>query len=177
MCKSNFFLRSCTSNSGVLTEYIRVYGSFVTHSSLYKRVLGYLYDSAQDDLHVAISSLEVAADTKRIILFQNSYILDPLSLCAHVTIKGRIRLGELWKLTLVWDQKILADLQLVWNRLFQDLVHLGNLRFLRVAVDTSAFGSLIIFCDASQKAFGCATYIFQSSSAGLIFSKAKVAPW
>ena len=42
-------------------------------------------------------------------------------------------------------------------------------------MDTSAPASLVVFCDASHKAFGFAAFIFQSVSAGLIFSKAKVA--
>ena len=71
-----------------------------------------------------------------------------------------------------FDEKIPADLQIVWNRLFQDLVHLGNKSFHRAA----ALASLIIFCDASQKTLGFAAYIFQSGLAGLIFSKTKVAP-
>ena len=33
MCEGNFFLGSCTYNSGVLTECMRADDSFVTHSS------------------------------------------------------------------------------------------------------------------------------------------------
>ena len=41
---------------------------------------------------------------------------------------------------------------------------------------TSVPAFFIIFCDTLQKVFGFGVYLFQSGSAGLIFSKAKVAP-
>lgn len=75
------------------------------------KVLGYLYDSAQDDLHVAINFLEVAADNKRGILSQTSSIFYPFGLSLHMTIKGRILLSEIWKMKLTWNYKIPSELQ------------------------------------------------------------------
>ena len=88
-----------------------------------------------------------------------------------MTVKGRILLSKIWKMRLSWDQKILLDLQLIWDKLYQDLVSLDCLRFRRFVVDSSTSASLLVFCDASQR-----SYIFQCGSASLVFSKAKVAP-
>ena len=66
---------------------MRTHNSYFTHDSPFEKVLGYLYGTGQDDLHVALNSTHVAADTKRSILPQNSSIFDPLGLCTPVTVK------------------------------------------------------------------------------------------
>ena len=90
-------------------------------------------------------------------------------------VKGRILLREIWKRILSLDKKISLDLQLIWDKLYQDLVRLDSLRFPRFVVDSSTSASLTVFYDALQRANGFAAYIFQRRSASLVFSKAKVA--
>ena len=72
--------------------------------------------------------------------------------------------------------KIPLDLQLIWDKLYQDLVLLDCLRFPRFIVDSSTSASLIVFCDTSQRAYGFVAYIFQRRSVSLVFTKAKVTP-
>ena len=43
-----------------------------------------------------------------------------------------------------WAQKIPLDLQLIWDKLCQDLVRLDCLRFPRFVVDSSTSATLIV---------------------------------
>lgn len=52
----------------------------------------------------------------------------------------------------------------------------NRVKFPRFVLDESVPAKLIIFCDASQLAFGFAAYVWQKGCAKLIFAKAKVAP-
>ena len=70
-----------------------------------------------------------AANTKPKILAQTAALLDPLFLCLLVTIKGRLILHDLWKLG--WDNVIMGDLHVKWEKLYQDFMLLGNLEFPR----------------------------------------------
>lgn len=176
MAEGSFLLRSCNTNCEVLREEMKRDNSLVTHDSPFEKVLGYMYNPAFDELHIVVDALTGVANTKRGILSQNASVFDPLSLCLPITIKGRLLLSDMWKRNLKWDESVPSDVQGVWNRIFAEFIELDSLKFPRWVIDTSMEFDFIIFCDASMKAYGFASYILQKGSANLIFAKAKVAP-
>ena len=82
---------------------------------------------------------------------------------------------DLWKQKLGWDEKVPDEYQSVWDKLLMNLQVLESLEFPRYVVDSSIPACLVLFCDASQKAYGFVAYIVQKSSSSLVFSKAKMA--
>ena len=79
-------------------------GCLVVYDLPWEKVLG--YNPTTDKMRVSCCSHSAGVRTKREILSQNSSIFDPLSLCLHVTVKGRILLRDLWKQKLGWDEKV-----------------------------------------------------------------------
>ena len=171
--EGSFTLGSCGSDSEVVGTHMKEDGNFVDHASTHDKVLGY---PQSDIIQPSQISSRAPATTKRGILSQNSSVFYPLSLCLPGTIKGKILLSDLWKQEFPWEEKIPPDIQEDRNKFFLDLAPLYRIKFPRFMLDESVPVKLIIFCNASQPAFGFAACVWQRGCAKLNFAKAKVVP-
>ena len=121
--------------------------------------------------------------TKRIVLAQTMRIYDPLGLISPFTLRGKILLRESWQLRLGWDDPLPQSLHDQWTQFFKEIGQIGFVWYPRVLKPEAHEGlpGLILFSDASDKAFGFVAYarwfctdgIFRSR---LIMSKSRIAP-
>ena len=91
-----FDLRSCNTNNSELRALMKQECNYITHNNQYDKVLGYRYDADNDIIKLSKSKLDPIAKSKRAVLSQTSKIFDPLSICAPVTVRGKILVSSLW---------------------------------------------------------------------------------
>ena len=123
--------------------------------------------------------LKSIAKSKRAVLSQTAKIFYPLSFCAPVTVRGKTLVSSLWteaKNENHWDEEISSEAQRIWTELSHDLDKLETLEFSRYTVTESEPFDLILFCDASTRAYGFVCYALQNGISNFVFSKCKVAP-
>lgn len=177
MSLAGFDVRSWNSNNSDLRSQFDTKHKLADHGLSIEKVLGYNFDISTDQMCVNKTSLSNNATTKRQILSEVSKVYDPLSLYAPITIKSKIFLQHLWEQGVNWDEKLPDNILSQWNSLKEDLEQLSVFKFPRFCLDTSlSNASLIIFCDASQVAYGFTAYIVSNNHSQLVFSKYKVAP-
>ena len=126
------------------------------------------------------------AFTRRMILSQINGIYDPLGLLVPFTIKAKILMQQLWlneAKDLGWDDLLPQNVCLEWLTFFIDMFDVEDITFRRCVQPHNAIGKpmLIIFCDASEEAYGTCAYVCWecldgSISTSLLCSKGKVAP-
>ncbi|XP_055902932.1 uncharacterized protein LOC129939084 [Eupeodes corollae] len=121
--------------------------------------------------------------SKREILKTIMRIFDPLGLISHYIIRGRIILQEVWREGSNWDEPISNHLREQWKEFINELISIEKLKIPRLYVSWSpsiSEPSLVVFVDASEKAFAAVAYLrFQKDDAvevSLVMAKAKVAP-
>ena len=92
--------------------------------------------------------------TKRLILSKLAGIFDPVGAGAAVLIKPKIAMQELW------DDEVPPEVKRKWMKLFEEMMALNSVQFERCLTPPNAIGnpSLVVFCDASRKAFGACAY-------------------
>ena len=152
-----------------------------------QRALGVLWDKETDQLgfRLDVESLKKRTMTRRGILSATAACYDPLGLAAPYLIRGRMILQELTRLRLGWDDQIPSGVSKEWNMWLMGLDHLAEYRVPR-CVCPGGLGAaerveLHHFADASQKAYGTASYVRVVSAGGgiycaLLMSRARVAP-
>ena len=98
-------------------------------------------------------------------------------------VKPKIAMQELWQFGLGWDDEVPPEIRRKWFKLFEDMIALNSVKFERCITppDTSGNPSLIIFCDASRRAFGACAYARWKLNSGklgvrFIAAKSRVAP-
>ena len=173
MNEGGFELRSWTTNCAELKDLINEDDRGVSHSGVYEKLLGYLYDPEKDKLRLADITYDNVFHTKRTVLSNIAKIFDPLGLTLPVTVRGKNFVNKLWKEGFDWDQP-LNDLNSEWLKIQNDLLELSKLTFPRKAYDKDV--SLYIFCDSSKSLYGFSCYAKCEDSTDLLFAKAKVAP-
>ena len=147
--------------------------SLTQHNSNFERVLGYNYDANKDLLNITTSSIDMGAKTKRSILAQSAKVFDPLSLYVPITVKSKLILRSLWRLSLDWDTEIPQYIQSKWA---SKLTRLNKFNFTRRSFCRAHPTKLCVFCDASSQAYGCVIYGMQDGISQIIFTKTIVAP-
>ena len=115
-----------------------------------------------------------------------SSMFDPLGLVSPVLIIGRLLFQEATRLKLMWDQEVPQNIETAWLSWLKDLSDLDQVRIPRCIkpqdfTDSNSVLELHHFSDASQKAYGCCSYIRCINQDGhvntaLIMSKSRVAP-
>ena len=122
--------------------------------------------------------------TKRNILKIISSVFDPLGLISPILLTGKLIFQDVTRLQLAWDDHVPADIRCKWTAWLEGLQNIGDLRFVRclksVAFNDSAM-QLHHFSDASQRAYGCCSYLRCVNSHGqisvtLVMSKSRLAP-
>ena len=123
--------------------------------------------------------------TKRMILSQVNSMYDPLGLAGPFTVRAKILMRHLWAHSekLDWDDPIPEDNKQQWSAFFHELPEMNQVKFERCLKPSDAICNpvLIIFCDASEDAYGSCAYVrWQRQGGGfackLIVSKNRLAP-
>ena len=157
-----------------------------THSPVASHVLGLKWDHGKDTLNVSRGTVNKENDivTQRIVLSTVSAVFDPLGLVAPYTIKARLMLKDIWKISgQQWDDPLPQNLSDAFIEWCSDLPILAELSipraFFRNPVECI---ELHMFGDSSQDVF-CAVGFLRAKclSSGeamvrFVVGKARVAP-
>ena len=99
--------------------------------------------------------------TKRMILSAVNGIYDPLGLLTPIVIKAKIMLKKLWCEKVDWDDPVSAERVEGWTKFFERMSMLKELSFRRCVKLSECINDpiMIVFCDASELAFGACCYL------------------
>lgn len=155
----------------------------VLDASPTKKVLGMLWDITSDMLRFSCKQATSTPplSTKRKVLQETAKVFDPLGLLQPVTVAAKIVIQELWKEGIDWDEPLPPSLDQKWRAVAKEIGDATKLEFPRcyftsdVSVDSSDT-ELHVFADASQKAYGAATYLVHEHQLSLAMAKSCVAP-
>ena len=121
--------------------------------------------------------------TKRMILSAVNGIYDPIGFLTPIVIKAKIMLKKLWCEKVDWDDQLSRDRFEEWAKFFKDMVLLKELSFKRCVNSSECTGDpiMIVFCDASEQAFGACCYLRWQTRDGsfqaqLMAAKSRVSP-
>ena len=177
MKSGGFTLRSWNSNSVELRHQMDSDDRLVEHKCEEDKVLGYRYNVNKDTLSFAPCKIDSEANTKRKVLSQTSKLFDPLNLALPVTIRGRILMRKLWKLSVGWDDPLPSEMCSEMKNLSRDLEMLSELSFPRQALNEQNAYGIHVFCDSSVESYGFVAYVVDQNNKGsFLFAKSKLAP-
>lgn len=157
----------------------------VLGSDCNSKTLGVKWDVTSDLFYFEADLKTPGCDvTKRNILKITSSVFDPLGLISPILLTGKLIFQDVTRLQLAWDDHVPPDIQHKWTAWLEDLQKIGALKFIRclkpISFNDSAM-QLHHFSDASQRAFGCCSYLRCVNSHGqisvmLVMSKSRLAP-
>jgi len=149
------------------------------------KVLGYIWDLEKDTLGISLPNTDCLQGeiTKRSVLRYLPSVFDPLGQVCPVVLRGNVMLQNLWIINREWDQPLPDDEVKVWNNVQEDLKKITQCQINRnisLITSNSVTCSLFCFCDASEKAYAAAIYLYQTdgcrSRCDLVFAKTRLAP-
>jgi hypothetical protein len=143
-----------------------------------ERVLGVVWNPSDDCLRFSLS-LKQAHLTRRGILSTTSSLYDPLGLAAPFTLIAKLLLQDLCQAKIPWDDPIPEDVIPRWQEWIQQLPVLVQMtipRALKLRKEAVSF-HLHIFCDASQRAYGCVAFLVIVYADGNRESNFIIAKW
>ena len=82
-----------------------------------------------------------------------------LGFLSPITIHGKLILQKLWVANQSWDEPISPDLMSEWSQVLQLLIEIPDLNIPRFVNNVKSGMQLLIFCDASTKAYATVTYL------------------
>ena len=149
-----------------------------------ERVLGVHWCIENDTFGFRIT-LKDKPLTRRGILSSVSSIYDPLGFAAPFLLQGRLLLQQLCSEKKAWDEEITSDQRIIWEKWRLELKDLEKVEVNR-CIKPKDFGditdmSIHHFSDASDKAYGTASYLRVENNVGnvnctLLMGKSRVAP-
>ncbi|XP_055910058.1 uncharacterized protein LOC129944558 [Eupeodes corollae] len=157
----------------------------------FSKVLGMFWHPSTDHFSYKLSDEETmkemlaedAVISKRQMLKTIMKIFDPLCIVSLFIIRGRIILQEVWREGYDWDEPVSLHLRSLWLSFINDLKQIENIRIPRRYVmwnPDDCKVSLIVFVDASEKAFAAVAYFRFARNDDVkvaqVMAKAKVAP-
>ena len=149
------------------------------------KVLGIQWSTRSDEFSFLVNVVDaVDGVTRRSMLSTVASIYDPLGLVGPMIVLGKILFQEATRNKLDWDDDVPSELKGKW---LEWLVGLRNLKDLHVSrcVKPSQFNDAALelhhFCDSSEQAYGCCSYLRCVNKDGdvhcaLLMSKGKLAP-
>ena len=148
------------------------------------KALGVKWNVENDTLYFDVSLASKLSVTKRQMLSFVASNFDPLGLVSPVVVIGKLLFQEATRLKLPWDGEVPYDLKQKWVKWIQCLQWMTKFnvpRCIKPMGFEDAYLEIHNFSDASEKAYGCCSYlrcINQNGeiSVNLILSKSKVAP-
>jgi hypothetical protein len=160
-------------------------------SSLLTKILGMHWDAKNDvfvfkrkndDLMKRMMTVNYRP-TKRETLQVVMRMFDPLGFISKYLIRGKMVLQDVWRSGIDWDVKIPEELAVDWRKFIESLDLIEKVKIPRnyAPVDPNQCQvSLIVFADASDKAFSAECFFRLDSGSevyvALAAAKAKVAP-
>uniref|UniRef100_A0A914QM23 Integrase catalytic domain-containing protein n=1 Tax=Panagrolaimus davidi TaxID=227884 RepID=A0A914QM23_9BILA len=145
-------------------------------------VLGLQWNPVTDTLTIKMPSktLEKPVITKRDVLAEIGSKYDPLGMLTPVMVRLKLFMQELWKRNTGWDEKLSAEEAKKWKQLIEEAMAITFDRYIK-PVEGEISHELLIFCDASIKAYAAVAYLLTRNQLGetkiyLIMSKSKIAP-
>ena len=147
------------------------------------KVLGVGWDVIKDSFYIVVGGLREAR-TRRDMLSIVASMYDPLGLISPCVILGKMLFQDATRLKLSWSEELPEYLIKEWNRWMRCLDDLKSLSFPRCMKDgefDEAELELHTFCDASERAYGCCSYLKCIASNGkvsvsLVASKGRICP-
>lgn len=153
-------------------------------SNSHSKVLGLTWNVSDDSIVFDVNVPTAEHITKRVILSSVSSLFDPLGLITPVLIPGRILFQDAVREKLEWDDQVNSETVNQWQNWIKSVERLKTISVSRCVKPVNfneAYLELHHFCDASEKAYGCCSYLRAINSSGMIHtallcSKGKVAP-
>ena len=183
--RASMNLREWTSNSEIflscLPERERTKGNIL-------KVFGLIWNREDDDLQIPSFTMSSVKEVKvsvckRQVLSDVSRLYDSLGLVSPVVLLGKMFLQKLWAPNKFnWDEDLPLSLSQEWEGLTSNWQNLSSLQIPRYVgwPKNDASYQLVVFCDASVKAYAAAVYLRivsdESIKVNLIFSKLRLAP-
>ncbi len=131
-------------------------------------------------MKLATVNIEVKANTQRKLLSECPKIFDPLGFATPVTVRSKSLLSSLWSKRSGsgphWDKVIASEDTKIWSKLAPELAKLSEVEFPRYALSQDKQTDLLLYCDASKRAYGYVAYAKQGKESNFIISKVKTAP-
>lgn len=119
--------------------------------------------------------------TKRFMLKFVAKKFDPAGWTAPVTLAAKILIQDCWKnKEMGWDDEVPESIQQEWCRITEDWGSLKMQFARKICANKGDVGELIIFVDASQKAYACCAYVRIQRKEGyetdLLMAKTRLRP-
>ena len=147
------------------------------------KTLGVLWCPKEDEFRFQVNQPSKDQDTKRSFLRKIATLFDPLGFSSSYVVRAKILLQEMWANGADWDDPVDKNLSRKAHQWFDELTELPSLRIPRCLRAKSEVRSMTLhtFVDASQEAYGAATYIRHLYEDGtvtccLVASKSRVVP-
>ena len=150
----------------------------------HSKALGIKWDVEADEFYFSILRCDDTQTTKRTMLSYLSSLYDPLGLVGPVTLKGKMIYQEAVRQRLGWDDAIPVALSKDWTAWAATITDVQKIRVPRCIKPVDHAESVLElhhFSDASEKAYGCCSYLRCINKDGrihtaLVMSKSRVAP-
>ena len=131
-----------------------------------------------------LNNQEYIVVSKRTVLSFIARLFDPLGFLAPFIITAKLLFQELWEIGVDWDQELPDQLKCRFVTWLEELNLLKEWKiprcFVSLAWDDADEVQLFVFCDASEKAYGCCAYMRAQEGSNvtvsLIMTKARIAP-
>ena len=152
------------------------------------KVLGIKWDLDEDSFYFTTNELECTENgeslTRRVMLSKIAGIYDLQGIIDPIMLQGKLILQEATRRQLQWDEPVTNDLAKEWDKWVLSMKNISDLKIPRCFKPTDfddAYLELHHYSDASEKAYGCCTYLRAVNRWGaihtdLIVSKTKIAP-
>ena len=149
------------------------------------KALGLRWNIGKDFFYYVRDKLTDFPDmTKRKLLSQVATLYDPLGLIQPIILIGKLIFQKVTRLMIGWDDLLPPSELNAWKRWYQGLENIHQLHFPRCLIGSLYVGAhkeLHTFCDASEVAYGTATYLRAVPEHGdvkviLIMGKGRVSP-
>uniref|UniRef100_A0A914X9D3 Peptidase aspartic putative domain-containing protein n=1 Tax=Plectus sambesii TaxID=2011161 RepID=A0A914X9D3_9BILA len=144
-------VREWTSNAKEVRDYIQEEDQLKDTKT---KVLGILWDTAQDTLQITISVpvCKESSVTKRQVLQIVASTYDPLGLLAPLFVQAKVFFQNLWREQYGWDDALPENLSMEWQAIIRDWRSNPSFVFPRVLSQNLASSQcqLLTFVDASR---------------------------
>ena len=152
-------------------------------SNINSKALGVRWDVNEDQFYFTTDFMQDKI-TRRSMLKMIASTFDPLGLISPTLVLAKIAFQDATRLKTPWDEDVPRMVTEKWKAWLRSMNHLETMQFprcFRPAEFDDAYIELHNFSDASERAYGCCSYIRCINKRGeihvsLLMSKGKVAP-
>ncbi|XP_077865377.1 uncharacterized protein LOC144351972 [Saccoglossus kowalevskii] len=104
------------------------------------------------------------------VLSELAKVFDPIGFNGAVLIKGKIFMQKLWLSGTGWDDDLCEEGKTEWRGFFTEIESLDGVSFARCLMPKlhNTLPELVIFCDASEDAFGVVAYTRWETNNGTV---------